>query len=604
MWSRVSRVASKGHSLVVKKLSSSTSLASASALSTYSLSRAAASNSLRAEESKASLVGSSASFTTTASTSTSTSTSSSKPTPATSSSSTSPVSESTDVSFLTHKMKLKHFYQTVVRGQRDTFSTSLRKQLNVMAALSHVAPPSLMQHINPHRLAALAWKMLNTKETTMTQFEGLLRLASRMPLGRTAPPVQHVAGARDKAWFIRESRATSFALRARASEVATEIERFKIWVEEAENSNNLIILVGSALFERPVPPSAEVTGMYVRALVAESRFKDAIIVINTVMRYATRMSPGLVESSALEFPAISAAVLGKLNITALPTQLDDKTLISQVLNREAIEQGIVAAVAAESYSTAWDFYNLLQRLEGVAPTATVKGVGFDALVSAVIAVANPWFEKEDGSVLLGRLPIAGALVSRGLADGTFSFGKQPGVLDLRQFSDPVAFLVAVRVAFEQLRVGANGTSETFKIRLISHTELLAEKMGAQAGMRVQFGENLTPESQHEVRQMLAQMELISPSDPSVADAGEEAALALREAVKKTVGAVAGANGAGVSVVNMNAPAPLNVGPPDYLLQHALQTFLTNMPMVYEIDNQNSTFVISRAALDAYYKQHQ
>lgn len=497
-----------------------------------------------------------------------------------------------DISFLTKRMKLKHLHAAVAREDRMV-SRGLIQQILIMRKLAESAPDALFYRVNPHRVASIVWRALNAHDTSIFLFECLTLFVSRMPYGVPPPELQHVAGARDRTWYMYDFASRQPARRNAARRFATEFELYKEFMEEASTPGGILVLMITNLLERNIRLPGTIIGPYISALKREGFYRDASAIIISQLREAQTMSATWLNKSNVVFPGI-AQKMSAIGLTepSLPTP-SLLTSVRHLLNREAIESAIVCAYSASDFGKCLRYYRLLQFLTNTPSTTAVPNLDQETVQALIISYSVPSFRAENPDITLSRRLLISSIARQAYTEGSLSYGMDKGLLDLTKYSDPLLAIAVLQLALRDLAETSRIPSgQPLKIRVISHVELLSQK--ALAKQRYEAADKhhvqLTGEQRAELRAMLAQMELLSETDPEMVDAGDEA-------VEKYMSSFADPETGNIKLPSHDA---INlhgqVGVPDYLLQRAVEAWLSARNIPYTVDMEYSTIVVSADTL--------
>jgi len=513
-----------------------------------------------------------------------------------------------DLSFLIKPMTLQNHYNNVARGIKPKLSSGLHNQLEVLHQLSLDPKPEVIANVNVHRLASLAWRILHTQEDIQVRHcDAIVRIASMLPRGRTAPEVQHIGGARSQAWFIKEAHDLSHPSQLNAVYFNRNFEYYKTWMQEASNPATLVVNFVLSLKHRKQITSSVLEGELIAAIVEIGRFDEALVYAAANLKSASHLSPTAIEAAATSFPYYD-------NITKLPKYRESTPTSEELLRNSITERGlhgaIVASVHTEAYNLAPQYYSLLQQLKGVSQDETVPGLPFDVACAMTVALAQSMGKYESSESIEYREALQYAIVAQAVADNIFTTGSNPQVIDLSQFSDPEVASAVFKYKLAELQEAGKPT-KGLTVRIMAHNELLAQKVSAKQAAEAEAGAALSAEQQRELRNMLSQLDLLFETDVSTADFGGQGetqdAITVRQLRTKLedlsisnpelairMGSLAGhfGNNTVRPMAEISAKAGITeVGKPDALLRIAVAEVLTQNSLAFEVNDKASTLTL-------------
>lgn len=210
---------------------------------------------------------------------------------------------------MAHPIDYLELYRTVFRGKQPTMSKKLLHEINVMRyAVEHLTDEEFKQ-VNPHRVALMVWKLMNSGDVDDDSVETVLRCIHRMPDHDNRPLIHHNPEIMADSWIVeafnnRHNPLYSQELIKGAKAADSDLNRFKLYLHDTEKvPRRLAIFLGMHYLKAKRTIPAYGLEPFFHAL-NYCRYPGQV---NTVLNHVVTGSPDLQVPPGAIFEAMVAA---------------------------------------------------------------------------------------------------------------------------------------------------------------------------------------------------------------------------------------------------------------------------------------------------------
>lgn len=328
--------------------------------------------------------------------------------------------------YLCSGITFKTLYNALIRGHQPRLSKKMLGELyHCRVAMEHFTQEQF-DHVNPHKLAMLVWRLIQSDELDDADFCALANVIDRTPNRKTAPLIHHQPEIMEHFWLVeafnnRNNSDYDPRILAAAKAMDTDLIKMKLFIHDIQllpRRLNLLLCLHHIKTNHSFP--AKALAPFFNALYDYGYVTQ----IPTFLAAAVTLTPG------------------------------------QVVPREAIAMAIRSAAEFGDVQAATALMQYIRVMYDI-PMDTVVRLPADAGVALAVAFhqANV---KAEGDFILDPDHEANVLLSDLLARGeiapvlpepvskAFSVGKEPFVVDVSEFIDENKFKVLMMKGFNDI----------------------------------------------------------------------------------------------------------------------------------------------------------